>query len=152
MNTARSLIGNLDIGRFDVDKTQPRPPGSPTTHAPDFDRQDQVEKVQDALVPGETLEAVFDLKGTGTGFLGITTKRLIFYDKVFLRKMKAVVSLPYSRIATVAAQDQSGIFSGRGFFASSTLIVVSNHGEHEFEFRGADKAHLAHNLIMSHLL
>lgn len=98
------------------------------------------------------LEAVLDMKGGGTGFLGITTRRIIVYDKSFLRKMKAIVSIPYSRVQTVAAGDESGLLSGRGFFSSSKLMVTTSHGEHEFEFRGAGKAHLAHQLILGHIL
>jgi hypothetical protein len=71
---------------------------------------------------------------------------------VFLRRMKAVVSIPYSRIISIAAEDESGVFTGRGFFSSSKLVLSTSHGEHEFEFRGADKAHLAHNLILGHMV
>ncbi len=117
-----------------------------------FDRREQLEKVQAALLPGETVEAVFDMKGGGTGFLGITSRRVIIYDKVFLRRMKAVVSVPYSRIHSIAAEDESGLFTGRGFFASSKLVITTSHGEYEFEFRGADKAHLAHTLILGHMV
>ncbi len=117
-----------------------------------YDKQDQLDKIQSALLPGEVVEGVFDMKGGGTGFLVVTNKRVIVYDKAFLRKMKAVVSIPYSRITSIAAQDESGLFSGRGFFASSTVVLSTSHGEFEFEFRGAEKAHLAHNLILSHMV
>ena len=117
-----------------------------------FDKKDQLEKIEAALLPGEELQAVFDMKGGGTGFLGITSKRVIVYDKAFLRKMKAIVSIPYSRIQTIAAEDDSGLFTGRGFFASSKLVLTTSHAEFEFEFRGADKAHLAHELILQHLI
>ncbi len=117
-----------------------------------YDKQDQLDKIQSALLPGEVVEGVFDMKGGGTGFLGVTNKRVIVYDKAFMRKMKAVVSIPYSRITSIAAQDESGLLSGRGFFASSTVVLSTSHGEFEFEFRGADKAHLAHNLILSHMV
>ena len=117
-----------------------------------FDRSEQLEKVQAALLPGEEVEAVFDMKGGGTGFLGITTKRVIVYDKSFLRKMKAIVSIPYSRVTSIATEDESGVFTGRGFFASSKLALTTSHGDYEFEFRGADKAHVAHNLILSHMV
>ena len=117
-----------------------------------YDKKEQLQKIEAALLPGEEVEAVFDMKGGGTGFIGITSRRVIVYDKAFLRKMKAVVSIPYSRIHTVAAKDESGLFTGRGFFSSSELVLTTSHGEFEFEFRGADKAHLAHNLILTHML
>lgn len=74
-----------------------------------YDKKEQLQKIQAALLPGEEVEAVLDMKGGGTGFLGITTKRLIIYDKVFLRKMKAMVSIPYSRVISIAAEDESGL-------------------------------------------
>jgi hypothetical protein len=119
---------------------------------PVFDKKDQLEKVQAGLLPVEDIEAVFDLKDGGTGFIGITSKRIIFHDKAFLRKMKAIVSIPYNRIVTVAAEDESGLFTGRGFFSSSKVLLSTSHGDFEFEFRGADKAHVAHNMILAHML
>src|SRR5687768_10110922 len=117
-----------------------------------FDKKEQLDKIKSALLNGEVIEAVFDMKGGGTGFLGITSHRIIFYDKAFLRRIKAVVSVPYSRIHSIAAEDESGLFTGRGFFSSSKLILNTSHGEYEFEFRGADKAHIAHNLILAHMV
>jgi len=117
-----------------------------------FDKKEQLDKIKSALLNGEIIEAVFDMKGGGTGFLGITSHRIIFYDKAFLRKIKAVVSVPYSRIHSIAAEDESGLLTGRGFFSSSKLILNTSHGEYEFEFRGADKAHIAHNLILAHMV
>ena len=117
-----------------------------------FDKQEQLDKITAGLLPGEEVEAVYDMKGGGTGFIGITSRRVIVYDKAFLRKMKAVVSIPYSRITTIAAEDESGLFTGRGFFGSSKLVLTTSHGEFEFEFRSSDKAHLAHDLILGHML
>lgn len=119
---------------------------------PIFDKADQLRRVEESLLPNEVIEAVFDIKNVGTGFLGITSKRVMYYDPVFLRKNKAVVSIPYSRISLIAAKDASGIFTGRGFFGSSTLILLIGNEEREFEFRGADKAHMAHNLILGHMV
>ncbi len=117
-----------------------------------FDKKEQLEKIQSALIEGERVEAVFDLKGGGTGFIGITSHRIVLYDKAFMRKMKAVVSIPYSRIHSLAAEDESGLFTGRGFFSSSKLVVNTSHGDYELDFRGADKAHIAHDLILQHML
>jgi hypothetical protein len=117
-----------------------------------YDRREQYDKINAALLPGEGIEYVFDMKGGGTGFLGVTNKRIIFYDKAFLLKMKAVVSVPYSQIQSLAAEDESGLLAGRGFFSSSHLVINTAHGDFEFEFRGADKAHQAHNLIMARIV
>ncbi len=122
------------------------------TAEPYYDRKEQLSRVTDMLLPGEQVLAVFDMKGGGTGFVGVTTKRLIIYDKAFLRKMKATVSVPFSRIQSVAAEDESGLFTGRGFWGSSKLVVSTSRQDYEFEFRGSDKAHHAHNLILWHMV
>lgn len=117
-----------------------------------FDRPDQLEKIRAGLLPGEEIEAVFDLKGGGTGFMGITSKRIIFQDNAWVTNTKAVVSIPYSRIHTVAAEDAVGLFTGRGFFSSSTIVITTSAAPRAFQFRGADKAHIAHNLILRHMI
>ena len=63
-----------------------------------------LQEIQSALLPGEVLEAVYDMKGGGTGVLGITSKRVNIYDKTFMRKMKALVSIPYAQITSIAAE------------------------------------------------
>jgi hypothetical protein len=73
-----------------------------------YDKKDQFEKFVSGLLPGEEVHAVLDMNGGRTGFLGITTRRIIVYDKSFLRKMKAVVSIPYSRVQTIAAEGRIG--------------------------------------------
>jgi hypothetical protein len=117
---------------------------------PVYDREDQYKQIAPMILPEETLFAVFDCKGVGTGFIGITNKRLLFYDKVFLKKRKALVSIPYRMVTAVGSVDQ-----GRGVFSigtSSELIVKSGNDEYEFEFRGGDKAQKAYELIMREML
>ena len=124
-------------------------------HAPDIivDKKDQLEKIEGVCLPNEIIRAVFDLKGAGTGFLGLTDKRIIFYDKAFMKKKKAIVSIPYSRIASVASEDNKGFFIRGGFLVSDTLTIDPIGLEpRTFEFRGGDKAHAAHNIIMEYLL
>ena len=117
-----------------------------------FDKQDQLDKVWDWILPGETLYAVYDCKGAGTGFIGITDRRIIFYDKRFIGKKKAMVSVPHSQVAAVSSEDKSNLLTGRGFFSSSTIgIHTTGNAYYEFEFRGADKAHEAYQFIMPHL-
>jgi hypothetical protein len=117
-----------------------------------FDKRDQLEKIEASLLPDEVVEAVLDLKGAQTGFLGITSKRVIFQDNNFLQRMKAMVSIPYDRIHTVAAEDDAGWLSGRGFFAEGKIVIGTSSGEYEFEFRGADMGHQAHNMILAHVV
>ncbi len=124
-------------------------------HADDMtvDKKDQLEKIEGVCLPGEVIRAVFDLKGRGTGFLGITDKRIIYYDKEFMKGKKAMVSIPYSRIAAVGSEDNKGFLIKRGFLVTTKLVISPIGLEaKEFEFRGGDKAHLAHNIIMEYLL
>ena len=117
------------------------------------DKKEQLEKVEAICLPDELIRAVFDLKGRGTGFLGITDKRIIMYDKEFLKSRKALVSIPFSRISSVASEDNSGFFIQKGFFVSDKLAITLAGGDVKmFEFRGGEKAHLAHMIIMEHLL
>jgi hypothetical protein len=116
-----------------------------------FDKKDQLQKIQQLLVAGETLYAVYDMKGGGTGFVGITDLRLIFMDQAFIRKKKAVVSVPYTKVTAVAAED-SGKFVLGSLLGSSTLVVRAGDQAWEFEFRSNDKAHNAYGLIMRNLL
>ncbi len=117
------------------------------------DKKDQLEKIEAVCLPDELIRAVFDLKGRGTGFLGVTDKRIVYYDKEWLKNKKALVSIPFSRISAVASEDNKGFFITKGFFVSDTLaITITGEGVKTFEFRGGDKAHRAHMIIMEHLL
>lgn len=117
------------------------------------DKKDQLEKIEGICIEDEIIRAVFDLKGRGTGFIGITNKRVIYYDKEFLRGKKALVSIPINRIAAVASEDNKGFLIKSGFLVSDTLTISSMGLEPKtFEFRGGDKAHQAHNILMEYLL
>ena len=117
------------------------------------DKKDQLEKIEAVCLPDELIRAVFDLKGRGTGFLGVTDKRIVYYDKEWLKNKKALVSIPFSRISAVASEDNKGFFITKGFFVSDTLaITITGEGVKTFEFRCGDKAHRAHMIIMEHLL
>ena len=70
-----------------------------------YGRKDQMKKTQQLVIGGEVLYSVYDLKGGGTGFVGITDLRLVFIDQAFLRKQKAIVSLPYTKLAAVGSED-----------------------------------------------
>lgn len=114
---------------------------------PVYDKKDQFERIKNLCLQRETLYAVFDMKGGGTGFMGITDLRLIFYDQAFLRKQKSMVSLPYTKITVVASEDSGGLI-----FGTSKLHVRAGSDDWEFEFRSNDKAHHAYQLIMHNLL
>ena len=113
-----------------------------------YDNKGQYEQILPMLLDSERLDAVFDCKGKGTGFIAITDKRVMFYDKEFMRKRKALVSIPFSRVDAVASVDQ-----GRQLFGTtSELVIKAGTQDYSFEFRGGDKAERAYTLIMSALL
>jgi hypothetical protein len=114
-----------------------------------YDQKNQYDQIVPWLVGGERLYAVYDLKGAGTGFIAITNKRLMFYDKAFVGKRKALTSIPFNKVQTVSSVDE-----GRGLFgATSELVLKTGSGEvFEFEFRGGEKAQRAYSLIMSEML
>jgi len=115
---------------------------------PEVDKQEQFDQLKPWILESETLHAVFDCKGAGTGFVGIANKRLVFYDKAALRKKKSLVSVPYSKITSVASVDE-----GRGLFGgTSELILKTGSEEFEFEFRGGDNAQRAYRYIMNEIL
>jgi hypothetical protein len=114
----------------------------------DFDQQSQLDQILPWILDGVRLYAVYDCKGAGTGFVAITNKRLLFYDKAFLRKRKALTSVPFSKITAVSSVDE-----GRGLFGStSELVIKTGSEEYEFEFRGGEKAQRAYKLIMTEVL
>jgi hypothetical protein len=117
---------------------------------PQFDREDQLEQVQSGLLEGEQLYAVYDAKGGGTGFMALTDRRVILQDKSFVGRRIALVSVPYSRIYSVAVLSDATIKGS--FFSTSSLHIATGGGQHEIEFRGADKARHAHDLILSNLI
>jgi len=113
---------------------------------PIFDKQDQWNRILPFIIDGETLAAVFDLKGGGTGFIGVTDQRIIFLDQAFISKKKAMVSIPYHQIIAVASANEGVVFT------SSEITLLTAAGKFEFDFRGGDKAHWCYRYIMGQLL
>lgn len=119
---------------------------------PIYDKRDQYDKIAGALLAqaGEEVIAVYDAIGTGTGFIGLTNRRVIFQDNSFVGKRVALTSVPYNRIHSVSYVADKSMF---GKFASSATISISVSGEqHEITFRGDDKAKHAHDVIVWYML
>ena len=129
----------------------PPPPSVPAQQPafkPVYDNKSQYERVAAQLLAGEQLYVVFDLKGAGSGFLGVTDRRLIFVDQNFLdRKDAALVSVPFSRISYVAVQTERHMLARD---ESSVTVAVTGR-TFEFEFRGVQKAHYVNGLILSRI-
>lgn len=113
---------------------------------PVFDRQDQFDKIQSGLLQGEEVIAVYDALGGGTGFIGLTNRRVIIQDNSFVGKRVALTSVPYGRVNAVSFVSDKSVF---GKFASSSTLSISAGGkDYEVQFRGNDKALHAHNIIL----
>jgi hypothetical protein len=113
----------------------------------EYDNKGQLDRIATMVSSPEVLYAVFDLKGAGSGFVGITDRRLIFMDQGVIRKKKMIVSLPYSKITAIASEDSGGFI-----FGTSALLVIAGNREFDFDFRSNEKAHRAYHLIMWNLL
>lgn len=117
---------------------------------PTYDKREQWDRIVTMLVPNEVLYSVYDLKGGGTGFVGVSDRRLLFMDESFVRKSKAIVSLPYSKLTAIGVEDSGRTLNP--FSSASKLNVVAGSREWEFEFRSTERAKDAYMLIMSNLL
>jgi hypothetical protein len=115
-----------------------------------FDKQEQVQKVEAILLEGEALIAVYDCIGAGTGFVGVTDKRIILQDNSFVGKKVALTSLPYSKVTSVSFVSDKSMF-GKFASSSSVAITVGSHS-HEADFRGEEKAKHVHDLVLWRLL
>ncbi|MFB9526835.1 PH domain-containing protein [Nonomuraea roseola] len=114
-----------------------------------FDRQEQLQQIQSGLLPGEQVIAVYDAIGAGTGFLGLTDRRVIVQDKSFVGKKIAITSIPYAKISAVSVVSNKS-FAGSFFSSGAIAIHVGTH-TYEVEFRGENKAHHVHNVILHYI-
>ena len=117
---------------------------------PIFDKQDQLEQIQDGLLEGEQITAVYDAIGTGTGFIGLTDKRVIIQDRSVTGKRTAIRSIPFSKITSVSAVSEKSL-KGKFFAEGAIEITVGSHS-YEVEFRGHEKAHHVHDVILSRII
>lgn len=113
-----------------------------------FDRKDQHDKLSSLLIPDETMWMVLDCKGSGTGFIGITDKRLIFQDSSWRKAKNVIVSVPLDRVHAVGISDNYS-FIGRG---SGILSIQAGDDDWAFEFKNAEKTRIAYKLLLSFVL
>ncbi len=113
-----------------------------------FDQQKQLDQILPWILPSERLLAVFDCKGSGTGFVAITNKRLMFYDKAFMKNKKALTTIPFNKLTSISSIDQGGMFWSK----SSELVLKAGSEEHEFEFWKPETAQKAYQLILTEIL
>ncbi|MEU3164428.1 PH domain-containing protein [Streptosporangium sp. NPDC006930] len=111
-----------------------------------YDRKEQYQQIESGLMPGEQIIAVYDAIGTGTGFLGLTDKRVIVQDKSFVGKKIAITSIPYNKVSAVSVVSNKSIAGS--FFSSGAIAIHVGTHTYEVEFRGDNKAHHVHNVIL----
>lgn len=109
------------------------------------DRSGQLKQIESGLLPGEQIIAVYDAVGAGTGFIGLTNRRVIVQDKSFVGKRIAITSIPYSKISSVSVYSNKS-WAG-SFFSSGAIAIHVGTQLYEVEFRGEEKTHHVHNVI-----
>ena len=115
---------------------------------PQIDKQEQYRQVAAGLTPGESIWAVFDCKGLGAGFVGVTDRRLVFQDRSAVGNRVTLMSVPYRAVSSVGfASDKEFLTSG-----TSTVVVTYSGGSMEATFRGDDKARYVHDVVLHRIL
>lgn len=116
---------------------------------PTYDRPDQFEQIRSGLLPGEQIIAVYDAIGAGTGFLALTTRRVIIQDKSFVGKKIALTSIPYTKITSVSVLSNKS-WAG-AFFSTGSIGIQVSSATYQVEFRGTEKSHHVHNVILHYI-
>lgn len=114
-----------------------------------YDRKEQLRQIESGLLPGEEVIAVYDAIGTGTGFIGVTNRRVIVQDKSFVGKKVAITSIPYAKITSVSVVSNKSW--GGSFFSTGSIAIHVGAHTYEVEFRGSDKAHHVHNVVLHYI-
>ena len=114
--------------------------------SPVFDKRDQHDQIASGLLQGESIIAVYDAVGVGTGFVGLTDRRVILQDKSFAGKRVAMTSIPYAKVSAVSVVSNKS-WAGN-FFSSGTIAIHVGTHVYEVELRGVDKTQHVHNVIL----
>lgn len=114
-----------------------------------YDRKEQFQQIQSGLLDGEQIIAVYDAVGTGTGFIGLTDRRVIIQDRSFIGKRYAITSIPYSKITSVSVVSNKSW--GGSFFSTGAIAIHVGAQTYEVEFRGDQKSHHVHNVILHYI-
>ena len=111
-----------------------------------YDSKGQLQQIESGLLDGEQIIAVYDAVGAGTGFIGLTNRRVIIQDKSFVGKRVAITSIPYSKVSSVSVVSNKS-WAGQ-FFSTGTIAISVGTHLYEVEFRGSEKTHHVHNVIL----
>ncbi|WP_025616743.1 PH domain-containing protein [Salinispora cortesiana] len=114
-----------------------------------YDRKEQLQQIQSGLLEGEQIIAVYDAVGTGTGFIGVTDRRVIIQDRSFIGKRYAITSIPYAKVTSVSVVSNKSW--GGSFFSTGAIAIHVGTHTYEVEFRGSQKSHHVHNVILHYI-
>jgi hypothetical protein len=114
-----------------------------------YDRREQLQQIESGLLEGEQIIAVYDAVGAGTGFIGLTNRRVIIQDKSFVGRKIAITSIPYSKITCVSVVSNKSW--GGSFFSTGAIAIHVGTHTYEIEFRGDRKSHHVHNVILHYI-
>lgn len=114
-----------------------------------FDRREQLDQITSGLLPGEQVIAVYDAIGVGTGFIGLTDRRVIIKDKSFVGQKVAITSIPYSKVTSVSVVSNKS-WAG-SFFSTGSIAIHVGAQTYEVDFRGSGKSQHAHNVILHYI-
>src|SRR3954453_21683189 len=111
-----------------------------------YDNKGQFQQIESGLLDGEQIIAVYDAVGLATGFIGLTNRRVIIQDKSYAGKRFAITSIPYAKVSSVSVVSNKS-WAGQYFSTGTIAITVVTH-VYEVEFRGSEKTHHVHNVIL----
>jgi hypothetical protein len=111
-----------------------------------YDRREQYDQIASGLLPGESIIAVYDAVGVGTGFIGLTDRRVILQDRSFVGKRVAITSIPYAKVTAVSVVSNKS-WAG-SFFSSGTVALHVGTHTYEIDVRGVEKTQHIHNVIL----
>jgi Bacterial PH domain len=117
---------------------------------PVYDNKGQYQQIESGLLEDEQIIAVYDAVGAGTGFIGLTDRRIIVQDKSFVGKRVAITSIPYAKVSSVSVVSNKS-WAGQ-FFSTGTIAITVGTHVYEVEFRGSEKTHHVHNVILHYAL
>lgn len=111
-----------------------------------YDLEDQLEAVRSGLLEGEELYAVYDGKGAGTGFVGLTSLRVVLQDESYVGGKVALTSVPYRHVHAVSLVANRSFLGG---YVEAATVAISVPGHtYEVELRGHDKARHVHDVVL----
>ena len=110
------------------------------------DVDDQLRTIEAGLLEGEQVIAVYDAKDAGTGFIGLTDRRVILQDESYVGGRVALTSIPYRGIHAVSLVSNKSFLSGY-VEAATVSLTISGH-TYEVTLRGHEKAQHVHDVVL----